>query len=153
MQDLRILGSEGFFFFSTPLGVSRQGISSSISFALSIINPEVVPLQLLRPPDLPRTQAFCVYEMLEVVVVCKYENFMLVALQVVSPSLEGFNNGQQLAVMGLIPSFCRNHLSGENSYRMPLARIIRGQLTENSTNSIVRSICLNLDMTLWIKMI
>ncbi len=43
MQDLRILGSEGLFFLSTPLGVSKQGINSSISFALSIINPEVVP--------------------------------------------------------------------------------------------------------------
>ncbi len=43
MQDLRILGSEGLFFLSTLLGVLGQGISSSISFALSIINPEVVP--------------------------------------------------------------------------------------------------------------
>ncbi len=43
MQDLHILGSEGLFFLSTPLEVLRQGISSYISFALSIINPEVVP--------------------------------------------------------------------------------------------------------------
>ncbi len=78
---------------------------------------------------------------------------MLAALQVVSASLEGFNDGQQLVVVGLIPSLCRNHLPGEKGYRMPLARIIRGQLTENSTNSIARSICLNLDMTLWIEMI
>ncbi len=43
VQDLRILGLECLFFLSTPLGVLRQGINSSISFALSIINPEVVP--------------------------------------------------------------------------------------------------------------
>ncbi len=85
--------------------------------------------------------------------VCKHENFMLAAFQVVFPSLEGFNDGQQLAVVGLILSLCRNHLSGEKSYRMPLARIIRGQLTENSTNSIARNIRLNTDMTLRIKMI
>ncbi len=42
MQDLRILDSEGLFFFSTPLEVLSQGISSSISFVLLIINPEVV---------------------------------------------------------------------------------------------------------------
>ncbi len=85
--------------------------------------------------------------------VCKHENFMLAALPVVSSSLESFNDGQQLAVVGLIPSLCRNHLSGEKGYRMPSARIIRDQLTENSTNSIVRSIRLNSDMTLLIKMI
>ncbi len=85
--------------------------------------------------------------------VYKHENFMLAALQVVSPNLENFNDGQQFAVVGLIPSLYRNHLSGKKGYRMPSARIIRGQLTENSTNSIVRSIPLNLDMTFRIKMI
>ncbi len=85
--------------------------------------------------------------------VCKHKNFMLAALQVMSPSLEDFNNCQQLAIVGLISSFCWNHLSGEKGYRMPSARIIRGQLTENSTNSIARSIRLNSDMTLRIEMI
>ncbi len=100
-----------------------------------------------------RTQVYLVYETLEVVVICKHENFMLVALQIMSPGLEGFNDGQQLAVIGLIPSLCQNHLSGKKGYRIPLARIIRGQLTENSTNSIGRSIRFNLDITLRIKMI
>ncbi len=68
------------------------------------------------------------------------------------PSLEYFNNGQQLHIVGLIPSLSRNHLSREKDYRIPLAQIIWGQLTKNPTHSIVRSICLNFDMTLWIKM-
>ncbi len=85
--------------------------------------------------------------------VYKHKNFLLTTLQVVSPSLEGFNNCQQLLVVGLISSLYRNHLSGEKSYRMPSAQVIRGQLTENSTNSIARSIRLNLDMTFRIKMI
>ncbi len=78
---------------------------------------------------------------------------MLAALQVVLLSFEGLNDSQQLAVVGLIPSLCRNHLSGEKGYRMPSAQIIRSQLTENPTNSIARSIRLNSDMTLRIKMI
>ncbi len=85
--------------------------------------------------------------------VYKHENFMLAALQVVLLSLEGFNNGQQLAVVGFIPGLCRNHFSGEKGHRMPSARIIRSQLTEDSTNSIARSICHNSDMTLRIKMV
>ncbi len=90
---------------------------------------------------------------MEVVVVCKHKNFMLAAFQVVPPSLEGLNNGQQLAVVDLILGFYRNHLSREKSHRMLSARIIRSQLTEDSTNSIARSIRLNSDMTLRIKMI
>ncbi len=34
---------------------------------------------------------------------------------------------------------------------MPSAQIIRAQIPENSTNSIAKSICLNLNMTLRIK--
>ncbi len=60
----------------------------------------------MGPPDLPRTQAFRVRETLEVVVVCKHENFMLATLQVVISSLEGFNDGQQLTIVDLIPSLC-----------------------------------------------
>ncbi len=85
--------------------------------------------------------------------VCKHENFILAALQVVFLSLKGFNNGQQLAVLGLIPSLYRNHLTGEKSCWMSSVLILQGQLTENSTNSIARSIRLNPDRTLRIKMI
>ncbi len=85
--------------------------------------------------------------------VCEYENFMLIALQVVSPSLERFNDCQQLTVIGLIPSLCRNHLSRKKGYRMPSAQIIRSQLTEDSTNSIARNIHLTSDMMLRIEMI
>ncbi len=70
---------------------------------------------------MPRAQAFRIHEALEVVVVCKHENFMLAAFEVVSPSFEYFNDCQQLTVVGLIPSFSRNHLSGEKGYQMPLA--------------------------------
>ncbi len=153
MQDLCIIGLENLFFLNTLLGVLRQGISSSISFVLSIIDPKVVPWQLLSLTDLPRAQAFHIYEALEVVMVCKYENFMLAAFQVVPPGLKRCNNGQQLSVVVLIPSFSRNHLLKEIGYQMSLAWIIRGQLTENPTNSLARYIHFILDMTLQIKII
>ncbi len=56
--------------------------------------------------------------------VCEYENFMLAVFEVVPPRFERFNNGQQLAVMGLISNLSRNHLSKEKGYRIPLAQII-----------------------------
>ncbi len=55
--------------------------------------------------------------------------------------------------MGLISSLSWNHLSGKKGYRMPLAQIIWGQLTKNSTNSITRSIRLNLDIMLQVEII
>ncbi len=48
-----------------------------MSFALIIINPKVIPWQLLKPMDLPRMKAFRVHEALKVVIVCKHKNFML----------------------------------------------------------------------------
>ena len=73
---------------------------------------------------------------------------MLAAFEVVLLRFKHFNDSQQFAVMGFIPSLGWNHLSREKSYRMSLAWIIQGQFTQNPTNSIAQIIRLNLDMTL-----
>ncbi len=78
---------------------------------------------------------------------------MFAAFDVISLSFKRFNDGQQLAVVGLIPSLSSSYLFGEKSYQMLSAWIIRGQQTKNSINSIVRSIRLNLDTMLQIEMI
>ena len=80
MQDLDILGKEGLFFFCTLLRISRQGISSSISLVLIIIDTKVVTRKFLGPADLPRAQTLRVYEPTEFVVVDKHKNFMSRAL-------------------------------------------------------------------------
>ena len=49
--------------------------------------------------------------------------------------------------MGLIPSLNKNYLSAEKSYQMLSDQIIRDWLTENSTNSIAKSIHFNLEIT------
>ncbi len=71
-----------------------------------------------------RAQAFRVHKVLEVVVVCEHKNFILAAFKVVLPCFKCFNNGQQLTVVGLVPSFSRNHLFREKGYWMPSAQII-----------------------------
>ena len=80
MQNLDVLRSEGLFFLSTPLRVSRQGIGSSVSLALTILDLEVVTRELLGLADLSRAQTLRLHEPTEVVVVGKHENFMLKAL-------------------------------------------------------------------------
>ena len=80
MQDLDVLCSEGLFFFSTLLGVFKQGIRSSVSLVLMIIDFERVTKEFLSLADLFGAQIFCVYESLEIVIVGKYDHFMSKAL-------------------------------------------------------------------------
>ena len=47
VQDFDVLGVKGLFFFCTLLRVLRQGISSSISLALTIVDSEVVAREFL----------------------------------------------------------------------------------------------------------
>ena len=80
MQDFDVLVSEGLFLLCTSLRVSRQGVSSSIGFALTIIDSEVVTREFLSPANLSGAQTLCIHEPAEVVVVGKHEDFMLRAL-------------------------------------------------------------------------
>ena len=80
MQDFDVLCSEGVFFLSVPLGISRQGISSSVSFALMIIDSEVVTREFLGSADLPGAQTLRIHKLSEVVMVGKHKDFMSRAL-------------------------------------------------------------------------
>ena len=61
-------------------------------------------------------QAFCLHEKTEVIVICKDENLMLAAFQVVAPSLEFFNECKKLTVESLVFSPCRNHFPRKERY-------------------------------------
>ena len=54
VQDFDVLGSEGLFLLCTSLRVLRQGVSSFISFALTIVDSKVVTREFLSPADLSR---------------------------------------------------------------------------------------------------
>ena len=77
VQNLDVLRSEGVFLLSTPLRVLRQGIGSSVSLVLTIIDLEVVTRELLGPADLSGAQTLRVRELAEVVVVGEYKHLML----------------------------------------------------------------------------
>ena len=77
MQDFDVFGVEGVFFLKTLLKVSRQGISSSVSFALAIVDLELVAREFLGSADLPGAQTFRLHEPMEVDVVGEYEHHML----------------------------------------------------------------------------
>ena len=93
MQDLDILDVEDLFLFCTSLTVSRQGIGSFVSLALTLVNLEVVTRELLGPADLSGAQTLCVHKLAEVVVIGEYKHLMLGVFYVVPPGLESFNDG------------------------------------------------------------
>lgn len=70
-----------------------------------IIDFEMVLKELLRPSNLFGAQAFHIYELKKVIVIFQNQNFVFVAFEVVPPSLEGFNNGEELAIMSFLSSF------------------------------------------------
>ena len=76
VEDFDVLGIESFFLFCTLLRVLRQGISSSVSLTLTIIDLKVVTREFLSPADLSGAQTLRVHKLLEVVMVGKHKNFM-----------------------------------------------------------------------------
>ena len=80
MEDLDVLSAESVFLFCILLKVLRQGITNSVSLALTIIDLELVMREFLGPADLPGVQTLRVHEPAEIVMIGKYEDFMSRAL-------------------------------------------------------------------------
>ena len=77
VQNFDVLGAEGFFLLCILLRVSRQGISSPVSLALTIIDSEMVARKFLSPSDLFGAQTLHLHELTEVVVVGEYKHLIL----------------------------------------------------------------------------
>ncbi len=121
MKNLNIFILERFFLGLASLGEARQNISCSSSFSLSIIDLEELSRELLGLADLTRAQSFCIHESTEVIMVSKNKDLVFTALQVVVPSLKGFNNSQEFLIVSLVSSLSRDHLLREKGYWVPLA--------------------------------
>ncbi len=94
MENLGVLSSESIFLSLASLEEARQGISSSISFSLAIVDPEVIPGEFLGSTDFPGTQALGIHEWAEIVVVGQDENLIFAAFQIMPPILECLNDSQ-----------------------------------------------------------
>ena len=92
MKNSSILSSKLFFFILTPLREVRESICSPVSLALTIIDPKMISGELLGPIDLSGAQALCIYELTEVNMVGKHQNFVLAVFQIVSLGLKSLND-------------------------------------------------------------
>ena len=66
MQNLDILGTKVFFLLYILLKILKQGISSSVTFALTIIDLKIVTREFLGPADLPGAKTLGIYKSTEV---------------------------------------------------------------------------------------
>ena len=69
MKNLGVFSSKLFFFIDTSVEETRESICRPIGLALSIIDPKMIPGELLDLPDLTRAQALRIYELTEVVMI------------------------------------------------------------------------------------
>ena len=76
VQDLDVQSVKGLFLFCTLLKVLRQGITSFVSLALTIVNLKVVTRKFLGLADLSGAQTLYVHKPVEVVVVGEYKHLM-----------------------------------------------------------------------------
>ena len=93
IEDFDIFGIKNLFFCSILLRILTYGIGSYIFLAQVIINLEIVIKKFLSLANLFGAKSLCDHELSEIIIVGKYEDFMLIALKVVFPSFENLNNG------------------------------------------------------------
>ena len=79
MKNSSVLSPKLFLFILLSLRKTRQCVCSPIRLALTIINPKVIPEELLGPTDLAGAQALCIHETTKIVVIDKHEDFVLAA--------------------------------------------------------------------------
>ena len=77
IEDFNVLGPEGLFFLCTLLKVLKQGISSFVNLALTIIDLEVVMRDILGLANLFGAQTLGVHKPVEVVMVGEYKHLVL----------------------------------------------------------------------------
>ena len=123
MKDSAILSSELLLLILASLWKPRQSICSRIRLTLAIVDLEMVSKELLGPADLSGAQALRIHKTMEVIVVHKNKNLVLITFYIVPPGLESFDNSQKLAIVGLIACICRNHFPRKKCYWVPLAQI------------------------------
>ena len=81
----------------------------------------MVSKEFLGPIDLLKAQTLCIHETTKVMMICKDENLIFAAFQVMAPYFEGFDDSQKLAVVDLVLCFRWNHFIQKKRYSIPLA--------------------------------
>lgn len=76
--------------------------------------------KLLNPSHLVSAHSLCIHESMKLIIVSRDKKLAFTVLQVVAPSLEGFNNSKELLIVGFILSLNWYHSLKEKDFQMPL---------------------------------
>ena len=75
-----------------PLIKVREGVCSSMGFALTIINPKMIYKTLMCLPKLTKTQTLSIHKLSKIIIIIQDKKFIFKAHQIMLPGLEDFNN-------------------------------------------------------------
>lgn len=81
----------------------------------------------------PGAQVFRIYEVGQIVLVYKNEEFMLGIFSKVTPSFKYLNDGKKLAIIGLVSSYCSDDFRKKESRQILLALVVQSQISGKST--------------------
>lgn len=78
IKNLSILTLKYFFFSLASLEKAKQSIHRHISLVQIIINMEVLLREFLGQADLKKAQAFHIFELIKIIIVCKDTDCILI---------------------------------------------------------------------------
>ena len=121
------------------IGVTGEGIWSSKEASWDMDDFKIKVSKVEQPPHLATVEVLCLTEVRQVLVICEDLDEEWGSMEVMSPGLQGMDDGEELPVVDVIVSFCRDERLGEVGTRVPVTVYIG--LEEDGTRGIFRGIC------------
>lgn len=82
-----------------------------------MINTKIVSKEFLGSENLLKVDTLCIYELLEIDIICETRQLILIVLMIIMPSFERYKNGKEFPIMGFLLSFNRNHFFKKKTIR------------------------------------
>jgi hypothetical protein len=128
------------------VGTTSKGIRLGSKSTRTETDKEIKTGKEFGPPDLATTKNLCSCEVFQVLVIGDHIDRSCGAFKIVSPDTEGFKNGKEFFVVGVVVQFGRGEGTGVESDRMYFIGVVGDG--ENGTESIVGGVSLNNDRTI-----
>lgn len=109
--------------------------------------------KFLGPLNLSRAQNFYIYKTIKIIIIDKYQKFVLAIFLKVLPYFKNINNSQKFTILSFKTSFFTNYFTQKVGYWVLLIQIIQNQLPQNYTNSVAKEDDFNMDIVFQNKIV
>ena len=116
------------------IGVTGEGIWSSKEASWDMDDFKIKVSKVEQPPHLATVEVLCLTEVRQVLVICEDLDEEWGSMEVMSPGLQGMDDGEELPVVDVIVSFCWDEQLGEVGAWVPVA--VQVSLEEDGARGI-----------------